>query len=705
MDTKINWRRKLGLAAALTLGVFVSLAARPDAPKSDAVRYKPEVALIPPVPSGGIELTMTSNDAVQIAKQFQDMLGPDVAPFVYFVWNRTGDRKVTQAVSLMLNSSFASRHSDPVIINELAGGKVLWFNLKLYASTEQDQVDFINVWRNLEFDPDFSQLITKDEVNASIRAGLPLPIVPANVQKTVAKVIKGGVRHETRDIYCPLGLFRYPDNSGRTWRVTKADNYRFDLEYHTTDTVEVKRIENVIDLLDTDAFDVIRFNSPGIDPTAYGELQNRALTNAVIVDAGYANFRLTHTVKNDIINRKKEDGLYSVLWGGLYYEAINVRLAKDVKFKDGKTAAEHGKTDLDVFLNDQGVLQLDSDENFDTLQDRLRADQRGIIWKSGVTKKIRRWDIINGTAGKTGSNVVISITHDIDKKNKDIARNAFFNTFTFKDDAREVIFPTRSGFHGFALFNGEGARQDVVPQGVAIHEELHDGSGELQPSASCIMCHGGDKMDGLQPLTNDFKDLLAPYITKYKVEGKRVAVRGAKTDLLFDQDLANLGKGLDNQYDRFKGLYMGDPLLYLLTSRDSYALAFSLGAKWTAADISENNVEIAVGRKFPVPQAIPYIRMGSERMADVDRAYWYNDVGAVTALATWGITVRADKAVNVYNEIISPATLPPGVTLPAIVTLSAIAKGQQVGRNEWALAQAYGAISAQQWRDKHKEQK
>ena len=695
-------RRLYTILGTVVVGTLAAFAV------SDPLPRHRQVPVIEDIDDGLVKPLMTADEAVHIAKEFQDTLLPDVVPFIYFIWNRTGDRKITQGVSLFLNSSFGSRFAQPRIINELANGHVLWFDLRQYASSEQDQAEFINVWRNLEFDPSFSQLVTKDEVKFAIRRGFDLPVVPAEVQKTLAKVIKGSVRKETKKVHIKQGWYRYPDNSGRRWKCPKEDDYEVELQFSSTDTVEIKRISTVIDLLDFDDFDVVRFNDPAIDQIAYLELQNKALNNAVIVSAEYAEMRLTRTIKDVVVDKEKDNGLFAAIWGGLYYESVNVRLAKDVIF-NGKTAAEQGKTDLDAFLNDQGVLQLDSKEGFADLLDRLRSDQQLVVWDSGVTGKIRLVKLLNGTEALTGRSVVISLTQDVDDKNKDIAKNAFFNVGTITPDAIEIIYPLRNGMHGFALFNGAGVRQDRVPPGVAIDRTIPGhGTAELQPSRSCISCHGGDGSDGLKLVKNDLKGILGFYRHKHKVDGKRVPIGGPRTDIFLDLDLLDKGHGPNNQFDRLEGLYLGEPTLFLQRGRDDYSAAMLGGAKWEIKDLVDGmaNPREPVDPKQPIaaPGAVPYVRMGSQRILALEDRYWYETIGASEALADWGIKCKIGS-VHVFGSIVQPDNLPVGVVRPALVTFSALAEGQRVHRNEWALAQSYGSLAAKAYREQLRKEK
>lgn len=136
----------------------------------------------------------------------------------------------------------------------------------------------------------------------------------------------------------------------------------------------------------------------------------------------------------------------------------------------------------------------------------LRANRGANIIKSGVTKskrRVSRWQTPVGGAW---------VTYD-GKKDGDPLKDPFkVPGFNFKHDASEHIAARSNGLHSFALFNGQGKRQDTVPDFIAKDDSDPHGDGILIAPISCIRCH---QESGLRPFANDMKELLAGDVDLY----------------------------------------------------------------------------------------------------------------------------------------------------------------------------------------------
>lgn len=172
----------------------------------------------------------------------------------------------------------------------------------------------------------------------------------------------------------------------------------------------------------------------------------------------------------------------SVLDGADYY-----RLAGITKSK--KT----GQTDFEKFLDDHGVDVKRALE--------LRADRRAAIFKSGVTAKPRAINEVQGLLG------VATWSEDIADNNLDPKAHPVLTLLNPKFDASEAIALRANGFCSFALFNGKGELQDVVPDNIAKDHTIPVPlTARLQPAISCIRCHSQGK--GFRTTRNDVNALL-----------------------------------------------------------------------------------------------------------------------------------------------------------------------------------------------------
>lgn len=211
--------------------------------------------------------------------------------------------------------------------------------------------------------------------------------------------------------------------------------------------------------------------------------------------------------------------MLSTLEGGKYYDFLQVP-RQSRKRADGSVA-----TPQDDFLASLGV--------FEEVSQNISGDQRSALFRSNVTGKPRRIDVLHGV-GRGGT--LATITHDIADEDIAAGQHPIRNLLAFKDRAREIIVERSNGTHAFILTDANGNFQDSAPDNVVRdHTVPPPHTSRLQPAISCVRCHG--PFDGMQPFGNDVQKLLASNIDVF----------------------ADLGTGLSREQaiDRLAGLYAG----------------------------------------------------------------------------------------------------------------------------------------------------
>lgn len=156
----------------------------------------------------------------------------------------------------------------------------------------------------------------------------------------------------------------------------------------------------------------------------------------------------------------------------------------------------------------------------------LKANRGANMIQSGVTKKPRRLSRYQGTLG--------GVYQTYDSFGDDAAKDPLRNpSYESRFDAQELIAAKPNGLHVFALFDGEGKRQDAVPDRIAKDDSDPHGNGILQPAISCIRCH---VEDGLRPFSNDQQNL--------DLKGVKIASDSSvpQDDLVTFYDLDRTGK-------------------------------------------------------------------------------------------------------------------------------------------------------------------
>lgn len=133
----------------------------------------------------------------------------------------------------------------------------------------------------------------------------------------------------------------------------------------------------------------------------------------------------------------------------------------------------------------------------------LSADTTANMIRSGITRKARRIIVRPGAHGP------VITTKDIERESPD--RDPFrspvnFAEQQFKHDAAEIFALGANGLWRYAVYDGQGKRQETVPAEVAVD---YTGDGIIRSGVSCMRCHelnGGS--NGLQPFRDDQTDLL-----------------------------------------------------------------------------------------------------------------------------------------------------------------------------------------------------
>lgn len=604
--------------------------------------------------------TPTPAQAVAVAEADSRKLPAADALFCRYVWVSDSEKESVRAASLTINyTSHASTIARPVLV-EVGPIMVVRIDLRSYAPKLEQLEQFLHLWEDYANDPKFSILVTRD-ILANIR--YPDDKVPVvKVKKKFRKRVERSRgedrvewRTENKSIYHPGGDYVYPDDSGRVSRNLGANYYTVELKFKKVVPGEVVfefvEVEEVIDVKITEIKDVelVRLPPEHVDPAQYNSLVSRLRTTAPIISHDYWVCRHLATVK--------DDGLFAELYGGRYYEFMLYR-------REGKG------TDEDRILEDLGIGNIDAGVTADKLFDKLRSDQRIAVFKSGVTSRPRRADFFRSPAGRDGTGLV-SITHDLLKKDIDIAKHPVMNLLKFKDAGREGISERANGLHGFWITNGVGVLQNVAPQAlVEDHEIPVPYTRELQCAISCIRCHGIGKADGWKLVENDAKKLLADKI---------VDVFG---------DVTEPDRTTNDSVDRIAGLYSGDPEARLLPrARDDYARA-------------------VLGATGPWPQSkdqVNVVSLAAERLAKIWGDRNYKMVGPRQALLELGLVVQGkdDKEKDANARAVLRLLLPPVVEegvlgiVPEDPRVAALRAGLSVNRVDWDLIYGFVAPRAQ----------
>lgn len=185
---------------------------------------------------------------------------------------------------------------------------------------------------------------------------------------------------------------------------------------------------------------------------------------------------------------------------------------------------------------------------------KLRSDQKYATFFSNVTSKPRAVLVFRGLGGRTAINQgLVMITQDISDDDNDPKKHPIRNLIDNKFTATEIILEQPTGFHTFALFDGNGNRQNAAPDNVVKDHEIPEPyTAKLQGAISCIRCHA--KNEGIQPVVNDVPSLMNG--KKYKYFGEAFK----RIDL--DRAFALYSATLDKPFTRARDDY-SDALVFL----------------------------------------------------------------------------------------------------------------------------------------------
>jgi hypothetical protein len=370
--------------------------------------------------------------------------------------------------------------------------------------------------------------------------------------------------------------------------------------------------------------DVLKLVSPHIDGKLYADLVVATSSQAPIVNNRYMTVRMLSTIQ--------DAGAFKTIYGGLYYDFVGI-----------KTGAKKG-TDEDVMFEQLGVGDIGIGLTAQKIFDRLRSDQRVAVFRSGITGRPRRADFLRTLAG-LDSQSIVSVTHDIRQQDIDIGSHPVMNLLNFKDAAREVIFERTNGLHGFALFNGDGKRQDEVPPDIAAdHSIPAPHATRLQPAIGCIRCHGKDA--GWRVVHNDAKKLLGGLLDVFP---------NRKAD----------------EVDRLAGLYAGNVELKLLPrARDDYNQAIlKATGTWKKAKVDQTDIAART----------------ADGLADLWKSYWFDTVDAQAALSDLGIKSDPKTAAKTLRDTLPPIKIILDGRVPEDPRIGALMAGIAIGRSDYDL--------------------
>lgn len=295
--------------------------------------------------------------------------------------------------------------------------------------------------------------------------------------------------------------------------------------------------------------------------------------------------------------------------GGNYYAWAGIRKSQ-----------KEGRTDFEQFLLDNGVEP--------ELARKLKAERRAAVFRSGVTAKPRAIEEVQGLLG------VVTYTNDIADGNVDPNAHPILTLLRPTFDASEAIAIKSNGFCNFALFDGKGKLQDVVPDNITKDHTIPvPNTARLQPALSCIRCHATGK--GFRTTRND---VLALFNAGADENGLQL-------------DIKAYGTTTREEIDEILGKYRGN-LERLNRGREDYSDAVFVGTRGLS-------VEAVAG----VIKAI-------------DDAYRFADVTPQVACRELGVAVDEKAAVGMLRRMLPPIETEDGRT-------GFLRLGVSVNRTDW----------------------
>jgi hypothetical protein len=598
--------------------------------------------------------------------------------FIRYVTNP--DPIAIKTTSLTLN--IASRGSVIVKPAHTPNSMLVRVDLRHYAPRPEDLVEWVGFWELLAFDPMFSLIITRDNIDfltkilgeegikeliASNQAALP-PNQLRKIKQTriVMKTIKVKGKVQERNAQ---GKLLYWVDSGKPvmidGEVTK--------QVPTEETIEVD--VNSLGLLLNKKVNAIRFNAAHLNPNMAVQLQQLLGTQVPVVDHRYLKHRMLTTIK--------DNGVYETVFGGLYYEFRGIKKAKDVLGKDTKA------TDLDLFFENLGIGNIKGNLTADQLFDKLRSDQRSVMFRSQITGKPREISSFQPPSTREYSGWG-AITGDIKDADIDIGDRQFANLLTPRRKAREAIFRGANGHCIFALFNDKGELQNEVPPDIANDSTIpRPHTQRLQAARGCIVCHSIFGDNGWRPMTNDIKTLL---VTRNNLRNP------APPRLDIFQDFEN--KRVQDRFqtdviDRLAGLFAGDFSKNIRRAREDNAEAT---IKTMGPWLTKEGKVAGDGTQGDI------VKLSSLYLQSETYGYQYDLVTPRIALKEEGIELPNSFPVfglEVEDEKFNPVKVftklhPPdkrSATIEGIIPedprIAALKAGLSISRQDWALVYNY----------------
>src|SRR5262245_40350477 len=306
-------------------------------------------------------------DALALAVADCQTLTPLDRPFVRYLWLPSADVDDARAVSLAVN--IPSRSDAIARPLPLGRGRlmVLRIDLRDYASTEADLGEWIEAWEELQYDPYFSLIVTRDTLSFVARA-FPDHTATGYVTRMRKEVVT---------------VPRYLHTDGYWY--TKKWAERLSARVETVRLADLKDVE------------LVRLPAPHLDLIQHAALCQLTRSQAPLVTAPYAALRM--------LTQIQDRGLYQVLYGGLYYRFAGVRQSDRKK-----------RTDEEQWLRDLGVRDRADYE-------RLRSDQRAAIFRSAVSGRPRLLEFFRTPSGRIDLTTgFTAITRDLRRQDIEIGR-------------------------------------------------------------------------------------------------------------------------------------------------------------------------------------------------------------------------------------------------------------------------------------------
>lgn len=515
----------------------------------------------------------TENDAIVLAALDLKTLDPVTASYTRYIWITNGVYEDAQITSLTVNYISRTGKIYPLKLLGKGGLMLARVDLRLYAVGD-DRVSLVKTWEEFRYDPALNFNITKDTLAFAEKLGIDLPVHKHQVKRS----FKDKQQYSDKKTGKLLGY----------WDETTQKYY------------SQPWIEEYVSGKGVADEEVVRVRDPTLNLEALNYLYLTTGSQTPVVSHEYFIFRALSAIQ------EKEDGrdtVYSVIYGGLYYDLSGIRRVN----KKG--------TDEENLLARLGLGNVEAGVKAADIFNKLPSDRRVAVFQSLVTGRPRRIDFQRTLAGGVGDNQsIIIITQDLAAKNIDIGTHFMLNLLELakgnKVAAKEVIWELPNGLHGFALFDGNGKLLDEAGPDVVADTTIPSPYGtRLQPAISCIRCHAPDS--GWRHVENDVTKLTGP-------DG---------VDIFGDNDPK--GKKQGDVVTRLVDLYGGDMEKKLLPrARIDYNNAILLATDvWKASKMAQVDIAPLTG----------------QYLAKMYADYWYTKVGAERALTDLAIEVKDPK--------------------------------------------------------------